>query len=170
MRSITLVQAFQYWLKLTALLAPAAVLLVVWAGDGRPGPAAGSPEPGGSLSWSSPLAESGSMGLYLTYSLIVATFLGTMGLPHVLGRFYTNSDGRAARRSAVLVLAMLGGFYVLVTLLGVLSRVYTPQLLVTGRTDAAVLLLPTAILGSGLLGALVGGLVGLTLHALSYAF
>ncbi len=54
---------------------------------------------------------------------------------------------------------MLGGFYLLVTLLGVLSRVYTPQLLVTGRTDAAVLLLPTAILGSGLLGALVGGLV-----------
>ena len=39
MRSITFVQAFQYWLKLTALLVPAAVLLVVWAGDGvRPGP------------------------------------------------------------------------------------------------------------------------------------
>ena len=36
MRSITFVQAFQYWLKLTALLVPAAVLLVVWAGDGRP--------------------------------------------------------------------------------------------------------------------------------------
>ena len=33
MRSITFVQAFQYWLKLTALLVPAAVLLVVWAGD-----------------------------------------------------------------------------------------------------------------------------------------
>ena len=28
MRSITFVQAFQYWLKLTALLVPAAVLLV----------------------------------------------------------------------------------------------------------------------------------------------
>jgi len=31
MRSITFVQAFQYWLKLTALLVPAAVLLAVWA-------------------------------------------------------------------------------------------------------------------------------------------
>ena len=38
MRSITFVQAFQYWLKLTALLVPAAVLLAVWANDGRPGP------------------------------------------------------------------------------------------------------------------------------------
>ena len=36
MRSITFVQAFQYWLKLTALLVPAAVLLVVWVGDGSP--------------------------------------------------------------------------------------------------------------------------------------
>ena len=37
MRSITFVQAFQYWLKLTALLLPAAILLAVWAGDGAPG-------------------------------------------------------------------------------------------------------------------------------------
>ena len=35
MRSITFVQAFQYWLKLTALLIPACVLLGVWAGDGN---------------------------------------------------------------------------------------------------------------------------------------
>src|SRR3954454_23956919 len=41
MRSITFVQAFQYWRKLTALLVPAAVLLVVWAGDGHPDAAAG---------------------------------------------------------------------------------------------------------------------------------
>ena len=38
MRSITFVQAFQYWLKLTALLIPIAVLLVVWAGDGASTP------------------------------------------------------------------------------------------------------------------------------------
>ncbi|WP_226361424.1 cation acetate symporter [Pseudonocardia sp. ICBG1142] len=227
MRSVTFVQAFQYWFKLTALAVPAVIGLAVWLGDGHTfardeppefrepttvsvatpvtlearlavdvvargtvdgqpvdGPlrwvagsthevtagtelrfAAGAPvpvtrgAPTDDESWLRPFAGSDQHQLLATYSLILATFLGTMGLPHVLGRFYTNSDGRAARRSAVLVLAMLGGFYVLVTLLGVLSRVYTPQLLVTGRTDAAVLLLPTAILGSGLLGALVGGLV-----------
>ena len=37
--------------------------------------------------------------LLAIYSLLIATFLGTMGLPHVLVRFYTNPDGRAARRT-----------------------------------------------------------------------
>lgn len=227
MRSVTFVQAFQYWFKLTALAVPVIIGLAVWFGDdhtfarsespefrepttvsvttpvtlearlpvdviargtvdGQPvdGPvrwdagsshdvavgtelafAAGEPVPVTSgaptddESWLRPFTGSAQHQLLATYSLIVATFLGTMGLPHVLGRFYTNSDGRAARRSAVVVLAMLGGFYILVTLMGVLSRVYTPQLLVTGRSDAAVLLLPTAVMGSGLLGSLVGGLV-----------
>ena len=44
MRSITFVQAFQYWLKLTALLLPAAILLAVWAGDGAPAAASGAAE------------------------------------------------------------------------------------------------------------------------------
>lgn len=161
MRSITLVQAFQYWLKLTALLVPAAVLLVVWAGDGRPGPAAGSSEPGGSLSWSSPLAESGSMGLYLTYSLIVATFLGTMGLPHVVVRFYTNPDGRAARRTTLVVLVLIGIFYMVPPVYGALGRVYAAELAATGRSDVLVLELPRLMLpglgGDVLTGLVVGG-------------
>ncbi len=99
-------------------------------------------------------------GLLGTYSLMIALFLGTMGLPHVLVRFYTNPDGRTARRTAVVVLTLVGGFYVVVTLLGVLCRFYTPQLLVSGDTDAAVLqLLPSAVLGSTWLGAILGGLV-----------
>jgi Na+(H+)/acetate symporter ActP len=110
-------------------------------------------------SWLTPFSEGRHHGLLATYSLIIALFLGTMGLPHVLVRFYTNPDGRAARRSAVFVLALLGCFYVMVTLLGALSRLYTPHLLVNGDTDAAVLLLPSAVLGSGLAGALLGGLV-----------
>src|SRR5690606_7481029 len=72
MRSVTFVQAFQYWLKLTALLIPAAVLLVVWVGDGARSPADVGSD---SSAWSLPLAEGGATGLYLTYSLIVATFL-----------------------------------------------------------------------------------------------
>ena len=39
-----------------------------------------------------PLGE-GNQGLYTTYSIMLATFLGTMGLPHVVVRFYTNPDG-----------------------------------------------------------------------------
>ena len=37
MRSITFVQAFQYWLKLTALAVPLVFLLHAWRGDGSPG-------------------------------------------------------------------------------------------------------------------------------------
>ena len=161
MRSITLVQAFQYWLKLTALLVPAAVLLVVWLGDGRPsaGPALGA---GTSdlAAWSNPIAEGGGEGLYLTYSLIAATFLGTMGLPHVVVRFYTNPDGRAARRTTLLVLALIGLFYMLPPLYGALGRVYAPELAASG-SDALVLELPGLMLpglgGDVLTGMVVGG-------------
>jgi Na+(H+)/acetate symporter ActP len=227
MRSITFVQAFQYWLKLTALALPAIIAAIFFLSDDRtfdrPAPPqfpdratvqvrtdvelqVGEPvqftatgvvdgrqvvdgpvrwevgrhtvEAGAELefpagaavpvvagspvsdsAWLAPFPEGREHGLLATYSLIIALFLGTMGLPHVLVRFYTNPDGRAARRTAVFVLALLGLFYLAVTLLGALSRLYTPQLLVNGDTDAAVLLLPSAVLGSGLAGALLGGLV-----------
>ena len=89
----------------------------------------------------------------------IATFLGTMGLPHVLVRFYTNPDGRDARRTAVFVLALIGIFYIAVTAVGAISRLYVPKLLISGETDAAVLLLPQAVLGSGPLGITIGALV-----------
>jgi Na+(H+)/acetate symporter ActP len=227
MRSITFVQAFQYWLKLTAVVLPAAVAVAFFLAQDRglerpalpefrgdttveigtpvvlevtepvtvvatgevdgavvagatlrwlPGEhtvgedavlgfAAGSPVPvvagsaGDDETWLQPFPAQRPGGVLATYSLIIATFLGTMGLPHVLVRFYTNPDGRAARRTAVVVLGMLGFFYVAVILLGAMSRLYTPQLLVSGDTDAAVLLLPTAVLGSGWAGVLLAGLV-----------
>ena len=83
-----------------------------------------------------------------------------MGLPHVLVRFYTNPDGGAARRTTLVVLCLLGVFYLWPTLYGVLGRVYAPDLLLTGRTDAVVLVLPGRMiegLGGDLLGALVTG-------------
>ncbi|ACU34043.1 cation acetate symporter [Actinosynnema pretiosum subsp. pretiosum] len=107
--------------------------------------------------WLRPQTD-GLGGLFETYSLIFATFLGTMGLPHVLVRFYTNPDGKAARRTALHVLYLLGLFYVFPTVLGVISRLYLPQLLVTGKTDAAVLLLPHTML-PGVLGQILGAVV-----------
>jgi Na+(H+)/acetate symporter ActP len=228
MRSITFVQAFQYWLKLTALAVPVVALLVVVGPHHRPfnrplppqfpvvtpvavktdvllrvtqpltfsadgvldgvatnGPVTWGPGvhkvlsgaqltfpahssvpvpvglPVRDSSWLTPLSghDDRQYQLFGIYSLILATFLGTMGLPHVLVRFYTNPDGRATRRTTVVVLAMLGGFYLLPTLLGALSRLYVPQLLVIGNTDAAVLLLPNAALGGGVLATVLAGLV-----------
>jgi Na+(H+)/acetate symporter ActP len=95
--------------------------------------------------------------LFTTYSLIFATFLGTMGLPHVLVRFYTNPDGKAARRTTLHVMLLLALFYMFPLLLGALSRIYVPELLVTGRTDAAVTALPSAIL-PGVAGNILGAI------------
>jgi len=142
MRSITFVQAFQYWLKLTALLVPVFFLLHAWTDDGRPSPVA--PE-----DWFSPFTATDPTGLYLTYSVLAATFLGTMGLPHVVVRFYTNPDGHAARRTTLIVLGLLGIFYLLPTIYGVLGRIYASDLIAEGRTDAVVLELPSRMLGGG---------------------
>lgn len=98
--------------------------------------------------------------LYATYGLILATFLGTMGLPHVVVRFYTSPHGVAARRTTVAVLALIGCFYLLPPLYGALGRLYAPELALTGDADAAVLLLPDRMIGGpggDLLGALVAG-------------
>jgi cation/acetate symporter len=162
MRSITLVQAFQYWLKLTALLVPVMFLLAVWAGDGAVSPAdAGVVADGVSGdSWAAPLTSASPHPLYTTYSIIVATFLGTMGLPHVVVRFYTNPDGRAARRTTLVVLGLLGLFYVLPPVYGALGRLYAPGLVASGRTDTVVLELPSLM---------VGGLGGDLLSALTTA-
>ena len=154
MRSITFVQAFQYWLKLTALLVPAWSWSSVWWGDGRPGRAAPLPATAGRCR--SPAAA--AIGLYTTYSLIVAIFLGTMGLPHVVVRFYTNPDGRAARRTTLVVLALLGLFYLWPPVYAALGRVYGGELIASGTVDVLVLELPRLMmpgLGGDLLTALV---------------
>ncbi|WP_234543928.1 cation acetate symporter [Streptomyces shenzhenensis] len=228
MRSITFVQAFQYWLKLTALFVPALFLVLAWQNAGAPthafdepatfrdrrvvdvqdtlslkldrpltvtvtGTVDGSPrrdtrvtlpegthritagtrltfargtrvpatDRGTNGGMSTSLAESREeRPLYATYGLILATFLGTMGLPHVVVRFYTSPHGVAARRTTVAVLALIGLFYLLPPVYGALGRLYTPELTLTGETDAAVLLLPDRVvggLGGDLLGALVAG-------------
>ncbi|WP_445166606.1 sodium/solute symporter [Mycolicibacterium sp. Dal123E01] len=217
MRSITFVQAFQYWLKLTAVAVPALILLMHFGNEhpqlGGPlpptvdqqtvvtvetdvvvtvadpagvtvnGQALGSPgqysllegttltlaagaqtpvvtgAPANGEAW---IQSGGGLGgkhpLYQVFSIMVATFLGAMGLPHVLVRFYTNPDGRAARRTALTVILLLSVFYLFPVLLGVFARLYVPQLLVTGKADAAVLLLPSAAI-AGLPGELIGALV-----------
>lgn len=53
---------------------------------------------------------------------------------------------------------LLGVFSLFPAVLGVLARLYVPQLLVSGTTDAAVLMLPGAVLG-GLGGQLLAALV-----------
>jgi cation/acetate symporter len=108
--------------------------------------------------WARPVQSGGETSPVFVYSLLLATFLGTMGLPHILVRFYTNPDGPAARRTTVRVLGLLALFYAFPLVYGLLGRVLVPELYVTGETDSVVLALPEAAwpgLGGELLGALV---------------
>ncbi|HWM09859.1 MAG TPA: cation acetate symporter, partial [Solirubrobacteraceae bacterium] len=108
--------------------------------------------------WARPVESGGPTSPVFVYSLLLATFLGTMGLPHILVRFYTNPDGPAARRTTVRVLGLLAMFYAFPVVYGALGRVLVPELYVTGQTDSVVLALPEAA-WPGLPGELLGALV-----------
>ena len=149
MRAITFVQGFQYWLKLTALLVP--LVLIVFALQGVPqqvSPAEVFP------------ADAGPSGIdaYATGSLLLALLLGTMGLPHVLVRFYTSPDGVSARRTTVLVIVMISAFYAVSSAMGLVARVVAPDLAVPGTADTVVLVLPSRVF-PGLPGELLTALV-----------
>ncbi len=159
MRSITFVQAVQYWIKLTAISIPAVVLLALWSTQGHSTPWSAS---GGVdlTDWTRPLGGFGGRehSTYATYSTLLALCFGTMGLPHVLVRFYTNPDGRAARRTTVSVIALLGLFYLFTPVYGVLGRVYLPTLPPDVPPDSVTLLLPQAV-DSGRLGVVLSAVL-----------
>ncbi|WP_354190934.1 cation acetate symporter [Arthrobacter sp. UYCu712] len=150
MRSITFVQAFQYWLKLTALAVPVLFILFVLAGTGAPTVSDAGVNP----------TAAAPASPYQNISLLVALLFGTLGLPHVLVRFYTNPDGQSARRTTLIVLGLLSVFYLFPTAYGLIGRLFAPGLARTGQADALVLLLP---------GQLVGGTAGDLLSALVVA-
>jgi cation/acetate symporter len=76
-------------------------------------------------------------GLFLaspidTVSLGIALVLGTAGLPHILMRFFTVPDAKAARSSVMWAVVLIGGFYVMTTALGFGAR----AILGEGATEA----------------------------------
>jgi cation/acetate symporter len=111
----------------------------------------------GSL-WSRPVESGGSNGPLFVYSLLIATVLGTMGLPHILVRFYTSPDGSTARRTTVRVLGLLWLFYLFPVVYSLLGRALAPELYVTGQTDSVVLRVPE-LAWPGEPGQLLGALV-----------
>lgn len=51
-------------------------------------------------------------------SLMLALFLGTAALPHILIRYYTVKDQASARKSTIVAIAAIGFFYVLTLFMG----------------------------------------------------
>lgn len=105
--------------------------------------------PLGGPDWNRPLMNLSGTGhpLFETWSVLLATLLGTMGLPHILLRFQTSPTPRAARRTAVAAIGLIGAFYLFPGVYGLLGRLVAPQLYLTGSTDAVAVVLPRAMLG-----------------------
>ncbi|GAA2557237.1 sodium/solute symporter [Pseudonocardia hydrocarbonoxydans] len=119
----------------------------------------GAVPPGGE-GWSRPLLDPGGAGypVLATLSILVATVLGTMGLPHILVRFHTSPDGRGARRTAAITVALLSAFYLFPAVYGVLGAVLLPELYLSGGTDTVVVSLPARVDG-GITGTLFTALL-----------
>jgi cation/acetate symporter len=112
--------------------------------------------------WSEPFGpltskHGADYGLLYTYSLIIALVCGTAGLPHILVRFYTNPDGRSAKRTTFWVMVLIGTFYAFTPIWGALGRAEIPWLYGNTKTDVVVLQLPR-VLENKLLGEILAGI------------
>jgi cation/acetate symporter len=100
-------------------------------------------------------------GLFLaspidTVSLGLALVLGTAGLPHILMRFFTVPDAKAARSSVMWAVILIGAFYVMTTALGFGARAIlgsgAEEAVGTGGNLAAPLLAEEVGGGAGTVG------------------
>ncbi len=89
-----------------------------------------------------------------TVSLGLGLVLGTAGLPHILMRFFTVPNAKAARVSVMWAVALIGAFYVMTTFLGFGARMVLGEAGATGAVD------PAGNLAAPLLAQAVGGGAG----------
>jgi cation/acetate symporter len=86
-----------------------------------------------------------------TVSLGLALVLGTAGLPHILMRFFTVPNAKAARGSVVWAMFLIGFFYLLTTFIGFGARAFLGEEGVAAAGTAGNLAAPNlaAFLGGG---------------------
>ena len=60
-------------------------------------------------------------------STLMALFLGTAGLPHILMRFFTVKDAKTARASVIYAVWIIGAFYLIVMILGFGSAIFVGE-------------------------------------------
>jgi cation/acetate symporter len=88
-------------------------------------------------------------------SLGLALIFGTAGLPHILMRFYTVPDARAARQSVFWATGLIGAFYLMTFILGFGAMVLVGRDAISAIDkggNMAAPLLAEALGGTGLLG------------------
>ena len=86
-----------------------------------------------------------------TVSLGLALVLGTAGLPHILMRFFTVPNAKAARSSVVWAMFLIGFFYLLTTFIGFGARAFLGEAGVEAAGTGGNLAAPNlaAFLGGG---------------------
>lgn len=82
-------------------------------------------------------------------SLGLALVLGTAGLPHILSRFYTVPTARAARRSVLWSIGLIGGFYLMTIVLGFGAAAIVGPEAVRGSSAAGNTAVPLLALNLG---------------------
>ncbi|MDH6113121.1 cation/acetate symporter [Kitasatospora sp. MAP12-15] len=82
-------------------------------------------------------------------SLGLALVLGTAGLPHILSRFYTVPTARAARRSTIWAIALVGAFYLMTVVLGLGATALVGSKEVRGANSAGNTAVPLLALKLG---------------------
>ena len=96
--------------------------------------------------------------------------LGTAGLPHILMRFFTVPDAKAARSSVMWAMGLIGAFYLMTTALGFGARAILGQAGEeaagkTGNLGAVPLARRRATLGGELFLAIIAGVAFATILA-----
>lgn len=105
-----------------------------------------------------------------TLSMVIGLAFGTIGLPHILLRFYTNPSAKDARYSALFAIAIASTFFALALYLGTVGRYVfldgaqngtlnaeTMKAMATGGQNMIVPALAEALGGKWLLGFVIAG-------------
>ncbi|MFE9247848.1 cation acetate symporter [Streptomyces sp. NPDC007088] len=120
MRATTWIQIVKAVLLMAGALALTVLVLVRFHGDVNLLLRSAAERSGHGLGFLNPgLKYGGSWTARFDFvSLGLALVLGTAGLPHILSRFYTVPTARAARRSVVWSIGLIGAFYLMTIVLG----------------------------------------------------
>lgn len=100
-------------------------------------------------------------------SLMIGLCLGIMGLPHVMLRFLTTRNGRAARSSAFYGMIIFSAFFLLLPIFGyaALDVVGRDRIIADSRGGNLAVVRLTELLGGNLLFAVLAGVVMATILA-----
>ncbi|MCX4819846.1 cation acetate symporter [Streptomyces sp. NBC_01142] len=120
MRATTWIQIVKAVLLMAGAIAMTVLVLTRFHGDFNQLLISAAERSGHGKDFLSPgLKYGGSWTARLDFiSLGLALVLGTAGLPHILSRFYTVPTARAARRSVVWSIGLIGSFYLMTIVLG----------------------------------------------------